>query len=95
MLLQMPKTIKFDPSLKEHRAAVRAFMKRRAWMDSPIRFSHDPAYGSVVEQVQVKLLQWYMEQEEAPKRAKKVEKIVMNVPAACAKDWSGVPAKAA
>jgi hypothetical protein len=68
MLLQKPNTVKFDPANKAHRAAVRAFMVRRAWGDSHIRFTHDPAYGSVVEQVQVKLLNWFMAQEDKPKR---------------------------
>jgi hypothetical protein len=68
MILQMPKTVKFDPSNKAHRASVRAFMKRRAWGDAPIRFSHDPVYGSVPEQVQTKLLAWYLEKEVAPKK---------------------------
>jgi len=63
MILKHLATVTFDPSNKEHRAAVRAFMKRRAWADSPLRFTHDPTYGSVAEQVQTKLLLWYMEQE--------------------------------
>lgn len=65
MLLKRRETFDFDPSLKEHRAAARAFMKRRAWADSPLRFNHDPKYGSVADQVQAKLLDWYMAQEEA------------------------------
>jgi hypothetical protein len=64
MLLNRQETTVFDPSNKEHRAAVRAFMKRLAWADSPIRFGHDPRYGSVAEQVRDKLLIWYMEQDE-------------------------------
>jgi hypothetical protein len=39
-------------------------MKRRAWADSPIRFTNDPAFGSISDQVQFKLLTWYMEKEE-------------------------------
>ncbi len=65
MLLKRPDTVSFDPANKEHRAAVRAFLKRGAWIDSPLRFNHDPAYGSVAEQVQNKLLHWYVAQEEA------------------------------
>lgn len=72
MLLQLPKTVKFDPADKAHRASVRAFMKRRAWVDSPIRFTYDPVYGSVVEQVQTKLLAWYLEREITPRVVKKV-----------------------
>lgn len=65
MILQRQEIIEFDPSNREHRAAVRAFMRRRAWVDSPLRFAYDPAYGSVAEQVQAKLLDWYIAQEEA------------------------------
>ncbi len=70
MYLPKPETVAFDPNNKVHRAAARAFLKRKAWMDSPIRFTHDPGYGSVSEQVQSKLLDWYVAQEEA-KLAKK------------------------
>jgi hypothetical protein len=63
MLLQHQTTIDFDPSNKEHRSAIRAFLKRKSWSDSPIRFSHDPKFGSVADQVQAKLLQWYVDQE--------------------------------
>jgi len=65
MLLKRQETVVFDPTNKEHRAAVRAFLKRKAWVDSPIRFAHDPIYGSVADQVQAKLLQWYADQEDA------------------------------
>jgi hypothetical protein len=74
-LLKNPDTVKFDPSNKEHRASVRAFLKRRAWADSPLRFAHDPDFGSIADQVEWKLLCWYAEQEElygvkkAPKKA--------------------------
>ena len=66
MLLKPTDTVVFDPSNKEHRAAVRLFMRRKAWVDSPMRFSPDPAYNSsVAEQVQTKLLQWYLDQEDS------------------------------
>ncbi len=65
MFLKKTDTVAFDPANKEHRAAVICFLKRRAWADSPIRFTHDPAYGSVSDQVQSKLLIWYAAQEEA------------------------------
>jgi len=68
MYLQLPKTVEFNPSNKAHRESVRAFMKRRAWGDAPIRFSHDPSYGSIVEQVQTKLLAWYLEKEVKPEK---------------------------
>lgn len=64
-LLKRPDTVDFDPANKEHRLAVHAFMRRKAWMDSPLKFSHDPTYGSVADQVQAKLLRWYADQEEA------------------------------
>ncbi len=63
MLLQRQALIDFDPSNKEHRAAVRAFLKRKAWSDSPIRFAQDPSFGSVADAVQTKLLQWYLDHE--------------------------------
>lgn len=62
-MLTKTETVNFDPSKKEHRAAVHAFMRRRAWVDSPIRFSHDPEYGSIVEQVHAKLVMWYLDKE--------------------------------
>jgi hypothetical protein len=65
-LLKRIDSVKFDPSNKEHRAAVRAFMRRKAWVDSSMRFTPDPAYNSsVAEQVQTKLLQWYLDQEDS------------------------------
>jgi hypothetical protein len=75
-LLKRPDSVEFDPSNKEHRLAVRAFLKRRAWADSPLKFTHDPNFGSVADQVQTKLLLWYSEQEEAreaKRAAKKAE----------------------
>jgi hypothetical protein len=65
MYLKSPEQVEFDPANREHRAAARAFMKRKAWVDSPIRFAHDPNYGSIAEQVQAKLLDWYIKQEDA------------------------------
>ena len=76
MLLSRQATVDFDPNDKEHRAAARAFMRRQAWVDSPLRFTHDPAYGSIAEQVKTKLLVWYIEQEEkktVKKESKKEE----------------------
>jgi len=63
MLLRHPEVVAFDPSKKEHRQAVRDFMKRRAWADTAMRFAHDPSYASVANQVQCKLLEWYMHHE--------------------------------
>jgi len=74
MLLKKPLTVKFDPAIKPHRAAVQAFLKRKAWGDATVRFSHQPEYGnsSVAEQVQIQLLEWYMNKEKFPV----VEKLV-------------------
>jgi hypothetical protein len=63
MALQKAQSVVFDPSKLEHRAAVGAYMKRNAWGDSPIRFAHDPRFGSLVEEVRTKLLNWYISQE--------------------------------
>ncbi len=71
MFLQRTQTVDFDPNNKEHRDAVRQFLKRKTWADSPIRFSHDAAYGSVASQVESKLLRWYVDQEEAKGEKKK------------------------
>lgn len=73
MLLTLPATVEFDPSKKAHRDAVRAFMKRQAWVDSPIRFAYDPAYGSIADQVRSKLLQWYMDKEAGVKKTSPTE----------------------
>ncbi len=59
-------TVDFDPTKKEHRAAAAAYMRRRAWADSKLRFTHDPCYGSVAEQVEKKLLAYYMSKEKFP-----------------------------
>lgn len=76
MLLKRP-DIEFNPSKKEHRAAVRSFLVRKAWVDSPLRFSHDPDYGSVSDQVQIKLLHWYMDKENAKiTKAQQLEPLV-------------------
>jgi hypothetical protein len=73
MLLKRPEIVEFDPNNKDHRAAVRAFMKRQAWVDSSIRFAYDPSYGSIADQVKTKLLAWYVSQEDA-RDNKKVSK---------------------
>lgn len=76
MILQKTETVDFDPANKVHRAAVKAFLKRKAWGDSPIRFSYDPDYGngSIADQVQSKLLEWYLSKEkhQLPARTEKV-----------------------
>ena len=69
MLLKRREIIDFDPSNRAHRDAVRLFMQRSAWADSPLRFSHDPQFGSVAEQVKTKLLNWYVEKENRKSKA--------------------------
>lgn len=63
MLQSKVNTVTFDPAKLEHRIAVASFMKRNAWGDSKFRFSHDPAFGSVADQVKVKMLHWYIQQD--------------------------------
>jgi len=63
MILRQPETVEFDPAKKAHRDAFRAFQKRYAWADSPLRFSPSPLYSNLVDQVKDQLLQWYMAQE--------------------------------
>ena len=63
MILRHSETIAFDVSKKEHREAAAAFLKRKAWSDSPLRFKHVPPYGSVADQVRTQLLEWYVAQE--------------------------------
>lgn len=70
MYLKRQEIVEFDPNNKAHRAAARAFLKRKAWVDSPLRFAHDTGYGSVAEQIQSKLLDWYVAQEEAKETKK-------------------------
>lgn len=80
MILQRPTTVKFDPNNKEHREAVKAYMKRGSWSDSPIRFSSDPSFGSITTQVQTKLLEWYVSNEKVtPIRVRKSTMQLMTV----------------
>jgi hypothetical protein len=64
MMLQHPIRVKFDPSNQEHRLAVRDFLKRNSWGDVKIRFMEDPDFNSIATQVQKKLLNWYLSQEQ-------------------------------
>lgn len=72
MILQEVKRVEFDPTNLEHRCAVAAFMKRSAWVDASYRFTYDPDFGSVADQVKIKLLDWYIEQDTGIKPAKRV-----------------------
>lgn len=75
MILTHPTRVDFNPALVEHRKAFNQFLKRRAWADSPLLFTHDPGYGNVVEQISEKLVTWYMEKDRVlhkePRIAKK------------------------
>lgn len=68
MPLQRTELVEFDPKIKAHRDAVRKFMVRRAWADSPLRFKHNPEYASVVDQVQEMLCVYYLARESSPAR---------------------------
>lgn len=70
-VLQPAVAVEFDPSIKSHRVAVAKFMVRNAWADTDIRFTHDPDFGSVPEQVRTKMLRWYMAKDSGL-RTKKV-----------------------
>ncbi len=64
MPLEKQATVKFDPTKKVHRESAAAFLRRRSWNDSPLRFSHDPTYGSIADQVEKKLLAFYMSKDK-------------------------------
>jgi hypothetical protein len=83
MYLSKPATVVFDPSKKEHRAAARAYLKRKAWVDCPLRFAHDPAYGSVASQIESKLLGWYVQQEEARENRRAAAQLMKKGAEAC------------
>jgi hypothetical protein len=63
-ILKHKNTVDFQPENKAHREAVQAFMKRNHWGDTDLRFNSDPKYGSIIHQVQEKLLLWYMERDK-------------------------------
>lgn len=77
MLLEKQEVVKFDPAKKAHREAAAAFLVRRAWGDSPLRFAHDPAYGSVADQVEKKLLAYYMAKEKLNIPKPKVQAVLV------------------
>jgi hypothetical protein len=55
-------TIKFDPSNAEHRRWLGEFTKTRSWGNCPVKFSTSGS-GNTVAQMQLKLLQYYTDQE--------------------------------
>lgn len=74
MLLNKPDLVTFDPSIKAHRAAVKAFLVRNAWSDAKIRFNYDPGYGSVADMVQAKLIEWYVAKENFEVKPKPIRR---------------------
>lgn len=67
MILQRTETVNFNPAKAEHRAAVASFMKRTAWGDSKLRFTHDPKFSSVADQVRSRMLDWYISRDSSLK----------------------------
>lgn len=63
MFLKTPAVVDFDPNNREHRQAVRDFRRRRAWGDTSLRFTYDPKFGSIANQVESKMLEWYLSRE--------------------------------
>lgn len=63
MTINTTPAVDFNPQDPTHRMAVARFMKRYAWNDAGIRFTHDPEYGNLVDQVKDKLLKFYLAQE--------------------------------
>jgi hypothetical protein len=63
MILQRTETVNFNPAKQEHRAAVVAFMKRTAWSDTKLRFTHDPKFNSIADQVRARMLEWYISED--------------------------------
>ena len=55
-------TVKFDPANKDHRRWLGEFTRTRSWGNCPVRFS-DAGAGNTVAQMQLKLLQYYSDQE--------------------------------
>jgi len=55
-------TVKFDPSNAEHRRWLGEFTKTRSWGNCPVKFSTSGS-GNTVAQMQLKLLQYYTDQE--------------------------------
>ena len=60
MLLKVRDKVKFDPSNREHRNAIKAFLKRNAWNDTEFRFSLEPEYHNLIDMCQSMLLDWYL-----------------------------------
>ena len=63
MTINTPPTVAFDPANQQHRMAVGRFMKRYSWADAGIRFSYEPEYNNLVDQIKDRLLKHYLQQE--------------------------------
>ena len=54
--------VDFDPTDKDHRRWLGEFTKKRSWGNCPFRFS-TAGSGNTVAQMQLKLLEYYVNQE--------------------------------
>jgi hypothetical protein len=54
----------FDPSNEKHRSTVAYFVKNARWAPDAPRWAPDAKYISTAHQVQAKLLDWYIANEE-------------------------------
>jgi len=55
-------TVKFDPTNADHRRWLGEFTQTRKWGDCPVKFYHAGS-GNTVAQMQLKLLEYYINQE--------------------------------
>jgi len=55
-------TVKFDPNNKDHRQWLGEFTQTRSWGNCPVKFSNSGA-GNTIAQMQLKLLEYYTNQE--------------------------------
>ena len=77
MLLKTREKVKFDPSNRAHRQAVKDFLKRNAWGDTEYRFTLEPEYHNLVEMCQSILLDWYISNDLNTQVERKVMKGVL------------------
>ena len=54
--------VKFDVNNRDHRQWLGEFTKNRSWGNCPVKFHHVGA-GNTVAQMQLKLLEYYINQE--------------------------------
>jgi hypothetical protein len=55
-------TVVFDPANSDHRRWLGEFTKSRSWGNCPVKFSTSGT-GNTLAQMQLKLLQYYTDQE--------------------------------